>query len=172
MMRVAALLASAMLFAILPARATETAETYETTLLGEGDLSASSVAFFASCGDECYAATLDCDVTGAVSFEFGDVDAKIAAAAMTSETQDFAITVADASYSFTILNLKYGGEMYGTWLVTGGLPGTSKAPEFAEALGKAANFKATIGSESLTLPVDADVKTWAAACMLRSAVAN
>ena len=161
MKRLAIALAAVLFFAACPVGA---AETYDTMLSGDAARPASHVMFHASCGDECFAASLDCDDTGAVSFEFGDVEAKIAAAAMTRKGQDFAVKIGGASFSFVILNLKYGGEMYGTWLVTGALPGTSQAPEFTAALGKAKEFKASVGNVGLTLPVTADVKTWASAC--------
>ena len=167
MKRLAALFATAMLLTLAPARAAETADpadTYETTLRGEGGTSGSSVAFDGKdCGGECYAASLDCDAQHSISFIFGDVEAKIAAAAITREKQDFTVEIDGAAYSFFIMKLEYGGDMYSTWLVTGSLPDSS-ARAFADALAKAARFKATIGAESLTLPVTADVKTWAAAC--------
>ena len=67
------------------------------------------------------------------------------------------------AYSFAIMKLSFGGEMYGTWLVDGQLA-DSQSADFRGALSKAKNFKASIGSENLMLPVTKDVKTWAAAC--------
>ena len=164
MKRCAAMLITAMMLTLVPARAAEDPRTYETILSGEGATPASHLSFFESCGEECYAASLDCDSEHSISFIFGDVEAKIAAAAITHGKQGFSIAIDGKAYSFFIMKLEYGGEMYSTWLVTGSLPG-SNAEEFSTALGTATSFKATIGNKSLILPVMADVKTWAAACL-------
>ena len=161
MKHLAALLAAGLPFAALP---TWAADTYVTEIRGNEKNPASSVTFSGDCGEECYAATLSCGETGGVSFTFGDVEAKAAAAAMLRKDQSFAIRIGKKTFSATILRLEYGGEMYGTWLVTGDLPGTSMAPEFVAAIGKATSFKASIGGKSLVLPVNDDVKKWVAAC--------
>ena len=165
MLRFATLLFAMLLLAVIPARAAEdVAVTYVTALGGDAARPASHVSFDESCGDECFAASLDCDSDGGISFVFGDIAAEIAAAAITRENQDFTIVLAGVTYSFFIMELRFGGEMYNTWLVDGRLR-NSAAGDFAKALNKAGDFKATLGSVSLTLPVTADVKTWSAACV-------
>lgn len=165
MLRFATLLFATLLLAVIPAQAAEDGpETYETALVGDAARPASYVTFHASCGDECYAASLACDSDGSISFDFGDIAAEIAAAAITRENQDFALVMGGVTYAFFIIKLEYNGDMNGTWIVVGQLR-NSGAANFANALGKAKDFKASIGSENLTLPVTADVKTWAAACV-------
>ena len=141
----------------------EEAATYETGLNGTDKRPSAQVTFHESCGDECHAADLDCDDTGGIIFSFADIEAEIAAKAMTSTAREFILKIDATAYPFSIMRLSFGGEMYGTWLVDGQLA-NSQAADFRAALAKAKSFKATIGSASLTLPVTADVKTWAAAC--------
>ncbi len=161
MIRCVAFIAIGMFLAAVPA----VAETpnYVTALNGDDKRPSLQVTFHESCGEECFAASIDCDVAGGVNFTFADIEAKIAAKAMLSETRDFTVKISGVAYSFAIMKLSYGGEMYGTWLVDGQLA-DSQSADFRGALAKAKNFKASIGSENLMLPVTKDVKTWAAAC--------
>jgi hypothetical protein len=163
MTRLAASLAAVMLFAILPARAAETADTYETTLAGEGETPASSVVFSAKgCEEECHAASLGCDAPGGISFDFADVPSKDAAAAITSEKPEIAVKAGGKAFAFPIDEMHFV-ELTGSWDVSGHLFTDRSA--FTAALTKSASFKATLAGQSLTLPVTADVKTWAAACV-------
>lgn len=152
-----------MLFAIFPARAAEIADTYETALVGEGDTPASSVVFSAKgCEEECNTASLSCDAPRAISFDFADVPSQDAAAAITSEKPEIAVKAGGETFGFPIDELRFV-ELTGSWDVSGQLFTDPSA--FTAALTKSASFTATLGGQSLTLPVTADVKTWAAACV-------
>jgi hypothetical protein len=167
MMRVAAFLAAAVLLAGAPARAADGADpfdVYETTLSGEGATPAFRVAFDGKDCGECYTASLFCLDFGGIAFEFGDVEAKNAAGAITRDARAFSLDAGGTAFAFSITGLSYGGDMNGTWVVDGELTGSDVRAAFTAALVKTDRFKATIGAESLTLPVTADVKTWAAAC--------
>jgi hypothetical protein len=163
MTRLVASLAAAMLFAILPVRAAETADTYETMLSGEDETPASSVVFSEKgCEEECHAASLSCDVPGGISFDFADVPSKDAAAAITSDRPEIAVQAGGETFAFPVDEMRFV-ELTGSWDVSGHLF-TDRAA-FTAALTRSASFTATLSSQSLTLPVTADVKTWAAACM-------
>jgi hypothetical protein len=155
-------LAAAMLFAILTVPAAQAADTYETVLNGEGETPASSVVFSEKgCEEECHAASLSCDDPGGISFDFADVPSQDAAAAIASERQEIAVKAGGETFAFPIDQLRFV-ELTGSWDVSGHLFTDRSA--FTAALTKSASFKATLSSQSLTLPVTADVKTWAAAC--------
>ncbi len=164
MKRLATIFVAMLLLAIVPAQAASVAVTYVTELFGGEKQPASRVTFHGSCGDECYAASLVCDVDGGVNFTFADVEAKIAAKAITRKARNFTVNVNGVAYPFFITTLSYGGEMYDTWLVEGQVE-NSRAADFRGALAKATHFSSSIGSVVLTLPVTADVKTWATACV-------
>ncbi len=53
--------------------------------------------------------------------------------------------------------------MYDTWDVEGELNGDPA--DFTAALGKAKEFKTTLGPQSVTLPVTADVEKWVKSCV-------
>lgn len=142
------------------------AVTYESSFdeTGDGEALMSGVSFRdAACGEECHTANLHCGATQDISFVFADIEAEIAAAAITSEKKEFAIAAGGASHAFSIRKVEYGGEMYNTWDVEGELSGD--AAEFAAALGKAKEFKVSLGTRSVTLPVTEDVVKWAKACV-------
>ncbi|WP_119274698.1 hypothetical protein [Taklimakanibacter deserti] len=163
MTRLAASLAAAVLFAALPGQAAEAADSYETTLSGESEAPASSVVFSEKgCEEECNAASLHCDGSRRISFDVADVPSKNAAAAITSDKQEIAVKAGGKTFGFPIEELRFV-ELTGSWDVSGHL--FTDPAAFTAALAKAASFKATLGGQSLTLPVTADVKTWAAACV-------
>jgi hypothetical protein len=155
-----------LLAALLLASAARAEEelTYVTALsYGDAEhMLAARVDFHASCGAECYAATLTCDKLSYVSFTYADVAFDVAAKAVTAGEKRFTISVGSMTQPFYIMSLRWGGEMYDTWNVEGNLQGDSAA--FIAALGKAKDFKATLGGEAVTLPVTEDVKNWATAC--------
>jgi hypothetical protein len=157
---------AAAIFAAASAGA-QKAVTYETAFdaSGEGESRNLGVTFHdASCGDECYAASLNCGGDQDISFVFADVAADIAAAAIKSESRAFTVKAGASSQSFSITKVSYGGEMNDTWDVEGEMS-AGGAASFAAALGKAKQFKATLGKKSITLPVTADVVKWAKVCV-------
>lgn len=154
--------------AVLPAASVraQDAVTYETSFdeSGAGEARVAGVSFRdAACGEECHAASLICGESQDISFVFADIEASVAAAAITSENKEFTVETGATSHAFSISKVEYGGEMYDTWDVEGGLRGG--AAEFTAELGKAKQFKAALGTRSVTLPVTADVIKWAAACV-------
>ena len=163
MTRLATSLATACMFAILPASAAETADTFETVLGGEGETPASSVVFSEKgCEEECYSASLGCDASGGISFDFAAVPSQDAATAITSEKQEITVKAGGETFAFPIDELRFV-ELTGSWDVSGHLFTDRSA--FTASLTRSASFTAMLGGQSLTLPVTADVKTWAAACV-------
>ncbi len=162
MSRISVLAASCLLAA---SAAAQEAVTYETGFdeTGSGEERQASVGFNgAECGEECHAASLHCAGSQNVSFIFADIAAENAAAAITSEAKEFKVDIGGAAFSFSIRNVKYGGEMYDTWDVEGELRGDTA--EFTAALSKAKEFKTTLGPQTVTLPVTADVEKWVKSC--------
>ena len=163
MTRLATSFATACIIAILPVQAAETADTYETVLGGEGETPTSSVVFSEKgCEEECYSASLGCDPSAGISFDFAAVPSADAAATIASEKPEIAVKAGGETYAFPIDELHFV-ELTGSWDVSGHLFTDRSA--FTASLIKWASFMATLGGQSLTLPVTADVKTWAAACV-------
>ncbi len=145
-----------------PTTAAQKIDTQLNTSTRDGD-SFSDVGFEdESCGGECYIATLSCSASGSISVELADVDAKHAALAITKETKQILLTAGGTSIDYFIQEMKYQ-EMTGSWWVTAHTQDV-KAREFAPAIAGAKTIVALVGKQKVVLPVDANVKTWAAKC--------
>ena len=144
--------------------ATAAAETYETRFdkRGSGDSLEAFVGFDSGCGDECHVADLTCGAGQSVTFSMAGFSAKDAAAAMVNDKLRFVIKAGKASHDFSLRQASYEGEMTGDWTLEGGLNGDQG--ELLTHLKTAKTFNASIGSHSLTLPVNKDVLNWVKAC--------
>jgi hypothetical protein len=140
------------------------AETYETyvSTSGAGDDLENAIGFNSSCGEECHVADMICSVGPHVRFSLTGFEAKQAASMITNAKPKFALKVGGAGFDFSVRSVAYEGEMTGDWTVDGELNGDGQG--LLAALGKAKSFKATVGSQSITLPVNKDVVSWAKAC--------
>lgn len=140
------------------------AETYETYVnsSGSGDSFESSIGFNSSCGEECHVADLSCSVGSHVRFSLTGFEGKQAAAMIANDKPRFAVKVGNAGFDFFAKSVDYEGEMTGDWSVEGELNGDGLG--LLTALAKAKIFKATVGSKSITLPVNKDVVGWAKGC--------
>ncbi len=157
-------LAIGVLLGLAAAASPAGAETFETFLnsSGSGDSFASTISFYYSCGEECHAADLACGNAEPVEFSLTGFESKQAAAMITNAKPRFAIKVGVESFDFYVRRVNYEGEMTGDWTVDGWKSGTGE--DFLVALAKAKSFKATVGSKSITLPVNADVLAWTKVC--------
>lgn len=115
-----------------------------------------------SCGGECYIATLSCSASGSITIELADVDAKHVASAIQKETKQLMVSAGGKSIDYFIQEMKYQ-EMTGSWWLTAHTQ-DEKAGDFAPAIAKAKSIEALVGKQKIVLPVDANVKKWAAAC--------
>jgi predicted secreted protein len=157
-------LSLAILTCLACATASEAATTYETYFneSGSGEAHEASVGFSESCGEECHVASLSCKADSEIRFLYAGFEAKLAAAIIAKDKRDFTVKAGSSSFTFSVRWIEYEGEMTGDWSMDGELSGEAK--DFTAALSKAKNFKATIGSKSVTLPVTKDVLSWAKAC--------
>jgi hypothetical protein len=116
----------------------------------------------ASCEEECHTATFSCSSTGAITIELADIDAKHAAAAIQKENKQVLVSVGGKSFDYFIQEMQYQ-EMTGSWwLISHTLD--ENARELAPAIAKAKSIEAVVDKQKIVLPVDANVKKWAAAC--------
>ena len=116
----------------------------------------------ASCEEECQIATLVCAEWGAISLTLADIDAKIAAKAITLEKQQIVLQVEDKAFDYAITEMDYM-EMTGSWWLTA-ITIDVKARELAPAIAAAKVLEAHVGETKVMLPVNADVKAWATDC--------
>jgi hypothetical protein len=121
----------------------------------------SELAFvWAGCEEECHVASLTCDQYRSIGFTYADVDAAGVAKAIRGK-QEVTLAAGGKNFAFTISRMEFS-EMTGTWW----LDSRSQADPFEllTALSGAKSFKASRPGHSLTLPVTADLVTWAKAC--------
>lgn len=97
-----------------------------------------------------------------MQFSLAGFERKQAAAMISKEKPTFVIKVGDGAYDFYVRRVVYEGEMTGDWTVDGELNGNGES--LLAALAKAKSFKATVGTQSVTLPVNKEVSDWAKAC--------
>jgi hypothetical protein len=117
---------------------------------------------YASCEEECQIATLSCRESGSVGLVLADIDAKIAAKAMTAEKAQIMLKAGSKTYDYYISDMQFA-ELSGAWWLTAHEQG-SKAGEIAAAIGAAKNVEARVGGKKIVLPMDANLKAWAQSC--------
>lgn len=150
---------------ILVAGAAQAADDITTAGVGESQRSypkANEVAFVAKdCEEECHVASLLCDENRSISLVYADVDSQTAAKAITVDQQPMTLMADGKSFMFSISEMQFM-EMSGTWWLTAG--SYNDPFELLKALQASKTIKVTLQTQSMDLPVTADVKTWAAAC--------
>jgi hypothetical protein len=128
----------------------------------EDGATSSMVGFdYESCGGECYVGTLFCN-NGSISLDLADVAAEHAAAAILKETDQVVVSAGELSVNFGILEMRFQ-EMTVSWWVSA-QAFDEKSPQLAGAIAGAKTIGAQIGGQTVTLPVDDNVKSWALAC--------
>ncbi len=116
---------------------------------------------FESCGGECQVATFQCNGKSVV-FDLADVDAKYVAKAIVKEREQIVVTAGKFSVGYDFLEMKFQ-EMTGSWWISAHSL-DEKAQKLAGAIAVAKTIEAQVGGHKIVLPVDANVKTWAATC--------
>ena len=143
------------------ARAEEMATTADT--ITEDGANIKLVSFdYESCGGECQVATLFCGESGAITLDLADVDAKHVAKAIVKDKDQIVVTAGKLTVGYDFLKMQFQ-EMTGSWWVSAHTQDL-KARELAAAIAGAKTVVARVGGQTVTLPVDADVKAWALAC--------
>jgi hypothetical protein len=136
-----------------------------TTITGsttEDGATATYVGFdYASCGGECYVGTLVCR-HGTIELELADVAAPFVAEAIQQESDQIVVTAGGLSVGFAIYEMRYQ-EMNGSWWVIA-RSFDENIGALAAAIAEADEIAAQLGPETTRLPVDQNVRSWAAGC--------
>jgi hypothetical protein len=118
--------------------------------------------FYESCPEECQVASFTCTESASVSVVLADVEAKHAAKAMLEEQKQIVFKVGKTSFNYSIQEMTFT-EMSGAWWLKG-FSNEVDQKDLAPAIAGVKAFEASAGGHKVTLPVDAGVKGWAAAC--------
>lgn len=118
--------------------------------------------FYESCPEECQVATFTCTDTASVSVVLSDIEAKNAAKAMLEEQKQIVFKVGKKSFNYSIAEMTFM-ELSGAWWLKG-YSNNVDQKDLAPAIAGVKSFEASAGGQKVTLPVDAAVKGWAAAC--------
>lgn len=117
---------------------------------------------YADCEEECHIATLICSESTAIKLVVGDVRAKDAAKAITSDGKEVVLKAGAKSFNYMVSDMQFA-ELTGSWWLDAHEQG-SKPGEIATAIAAAKTVEMRAGGDTKVLPVDAEVKAWAKAC--------
>ena len=144
-----------------PAGAEEPATQLDTST--QDGVTTSTIFFeYASCGGECQIARLSCNADANITIVLADIEAKNAAAAMMLEEKQVILKADGTSFDYYISDMQYA-EMTGSWWLTIHSQ-SGKDEEIAVAFAKSKTVTAQVGAQTITLPVDKNFQSWAAAC--------
>jgi hypothetical protein len=144
------------------AASAEEMSTFVDSINEEGD-TFSVVGFdYESCGGECYVGTLLCDESGTITVELADVAASDVAEAILKDTGQVLVTAGDLTVSYDLTEMLFQ-EMTVSWWISS-RAADQRAPQLPAAIAGAKEVMVAVGKQTVTLPVDDTVKTWALAC--------
>ena len=120
-----------------------------------------SVHFAGACGDECLLASLHCGGAPRFEAELIDVPAKDAAKSLSREQSLLILAASGKTFEMPVTSFAYT-EMNGSWDVSA----YGQDPDAVfKALAAAKSFTLSVEARKEKLPVTAEVKAWAKACL-------
>ncbi|WP_373505305.1 hypothetical protein [Aestuariivirga sp.] len=120
-----------------------------------------SVHFAGACGDECLLASITCGGSPRLEVELMDIPAEEAAKSIAQEQSELMLAASGQTYKLPITNFGYT-EMNGSWDASAYGPDPDAV---FKSLAKAKKFTLSVKGRSEALPVTADVRAWAEACL-------